>query len=58
MYFSRKGKHKNIAYEQNLQVASFTGNLRNQCKNIFLQKQIKKEHLNIFLFSNYKSNKT
>jgi hypothetical protein len=58
MYLSRKGKHKNIAYEQNLQVASFTGNLRNQCKNNCFTEADKESTFEYFLFSNYKSNKT
>jgi hypothetical protein len=33
MYLRRKRKHKNLTYEQRLEVARFTGNLQNQCKN-------------------------
>jgi hypothetical protein len=58
VYLSRERKHKNIAYEQNLQVASFTGNLRNQCKNNFFLEEDKESTFEYFLFSNYKSNKT
>ena len=33
MYLSRERKHKNLTYEQHLQVAIFTRNLQNQCNN-------------------------
>jgi hypothetical protein len=50
MCLRRTRKHKNFIYEQHLQVVSFTRNLRNQCKIIAFEKQIKKAHSNIFCF--------
>jgi hypothetical protein len=58
VYLSRKIKHKNNVYEHNLQVASFTGNLQNQCKNNCFTEADKERAFEYFLFSNYKSNET
>ena len=51
MYLRRKRKHNNLTYEQHLQVASFTGNLRNKCKNHYfgeVDKEITFEYFFVF----------
>ena len=52
MYLSSERKHKNLAYEHNLQVASFTRNLRNQCKNNCFTEEDKENTFEYFIFSN------
>ena len=52
MYLSRERKHKkNITNGQNLQVASFNGNLWNQCKDdCFLEEDKERTFEYFFIF--------
>ena len=56
--WAEEENNKNTTYEHNLQVESFTRNLRNECKNNSFTEADKESTFEYFLFSNYKSNKT
>jgi hypothetical protein len=58
MYLSKERKHKNLTYEQHLQVAIFTGKLQNQFHNNRFREADKERTFKYFLFSFYKSNKS